>query len=146
MATIKTPVTAPVTMRTTRVLFKLAGALDYVDHSDAIDEITYTPSQSGGSTFVAVNGATIQDPGQETWAATLNLVQDRDPDGFLRWLLANSGTKAELRAKFASDDTDEGVLTVTLSSAGIGGKASAIATSSVTFAADGKPAFSAPIV
>lgn len=143
MAIIKTPVSKPLTMRTTRTLIHREGTADSDDFSSHIDEVSVVPTLAGGSSFTAIDGSVVQDPGAETWAATLNIIQDRDPDGLLRYLLAHTGTKAEIRCRFASDDTDELVFTVTLTAAGFGGKSANIATSNVTFTCDAAPAFAA---
>lgn len=138
---IKTPVVKPFAMKTTRVLIQLDGETDVDDWSDHIDEISITPSLSGSSTFTAVSGAVIQDPGSESWAMGVNLIQDLDPAGLLRWLLTHTGQKATVRARFAAGTTDELVATVTLTSSGFGGKAATLAASTGSWAIDGVPAF-----
>lgn len=131
----------PYSLKTATVTFTAAGETGSpFDFSDHISGITFTPSSSAG-TFTAVNSKVISDISPSTWEVALNLVQDLDIDGFLRWLLENEGKKYTLNATFANG-TDPCKIVVTARAASLGGSADGqLAVSSVTLPADGKPDF-----
>ena len=142
MATQNHPVATPFVLKTLSVLFKRAGVVDAEDFSDHVGEFTLTPT-AGTASWTSGNGKTIQRAAVATWAATLGLVQDLDPSGLLRWLLAHEGENAELLVTFA-DGTDPCRVDVTLSPALFGAAADgSIGTASVTLAVSGRPVWAA---
>lgn len=134
------PVKKPYALKTATLTLKAEGAASATDFSDHVSEITFTPSSSSTS-WTSVSGKTIQENSAPTWEATLGLVQDLDPEGLARYLLANHGKKAEMVVTLVNG-TEPINTTVTLSAAALGGKADgSIAESSVTLPLDGAPEF-----
>lgn len=133
----KVAVKNPYALKTATVLMKPEGSTVY-DFSDHVSGIEFHPSSSSSS-WTSVSGKTLQEASVSTWSVSLDLVQDLDQAGLLRFLMANDGKKCELLTTFKTG-ADPCKMTVTLSAANIGGKADgSLAESSVQFPVDGAP-------
>lgn len=136
------PVTNPYTLKTATVLFQVEDSSEVSDFSSHIHEVTFNPSTSSTS-WTAVNSYVISDAAPATWSLNLGLVQDLEPTGLLRFLLANEGKRAKLLTTF-KDGTEPCLTDVTLSPASFGGTAGPnIAQSTVTLPVTGRPDFDA---
>lgn len=136
------PVLKPVSLKTAITTFKI-GAATASDFSDHIAGVLFTPSASAGTSFTSTNGKVIQSSAVSTWTATIDLVQDMDPTGFLRYLLDNDGSTATVSFTPASGGKAI-TCDLTIAAAAVGGKADGgILQSSVTMACNGKPVFAA---
>lgn len=143
MATIAHPVTDAYVLKTLSILFKRKGATDTDDFTKHVGGVTFTPTAQSGS-WTGASGNVISEQGIATWVATLGLVQDLDDDGFMLWLLAHEGEKADVTATLKSG-TGAFTFTVTLTPAAIGGEVGPNPlSSSVTLPMDGKPVFVPP--
>lgn len=105
------------------------------DYSDVILGITLSPSTS--TPKMAVSGK--QQAGNSTWTLGLDLFQEVDTTGLLRFLLEHEGERYKVHCVLA-EGADPIDFVVTLQAAQIGGAASNdIAESSVQLPVDGKP-------
>lgn len=110
------------------------------DWSLHIGELTLTPSTQSGS-WTGISGNVVSDLSIATWAAQFGLIQDLDDSGFLRWLLEEEGSKAEVVVTFASG-ADPCTFVVTLTPSTLGGAVGPNPLSgTVTMSVDGRPVF-----
>ena len=125
------------TLKTATTVFTpLEGGGDGIDFSDHVTSLQLVPATS--SSVPVVSGRKYV--GQTDWSAQVGLVQDLAATGFLRFLIENEGKTYRCVFTFA-DGSDPVQIDLVMVPASIGGNASdtAIAQSSVTLPADGKP-------
>lgn len=117
----------------------LAVAAD--DFTEAISQVRFNPSTSA-STWRGIGGNVLKDQTIADWSAVIGFAQDLAPTGFLRYLMEHEGEEKEV----VFTPVAEGpaiTATLILSPGGIGGAADGnFATTEVTLAVQGKPAFS----
>ena len=140
MAAINHPVTTPLVFKIATLTAAIVGATDTDTLTPQVSEIRLTPSTQSGN-WTGVSGNVVSDQGIATWQLTLGMIQDVATTGMLRWLLTNEGKKAVFTALLTTGVTV--TITAVISPAEIGGAVTpGPLVSTVTLAADGKPAFS----
>ena len=140
MAVVAHPITTPLSYKVATLTAAVVGDTNTDTLSPQVSEITFTPTTQN-ATWTGIGGNVVSDQSIATWTVTLGMIQDVATTGLVRWLLTNEGKKCLLTALLTTGVTV--TITVTLSPAQIGGAvAPGYLTSTVTLAADGKPAFS----
>lgn len=114
------------------------GATTFEDYTEAVSQAEITPTTSTG-TWTGIGGNTLSFQTPATWAVTVALAQDNDPDGLSDFLFDNDGKEATLRLRPKAGGRGWEV-DVTLSPTAIGGTAgNTPAVGTATFAVQGKP-------
>lgn len=110
---------------------------DGADHSDDVDNVTFTPNVTT-ATFTPISG-NAQSESTETWTATFNLAQDFTATSLYMKLYAG-GTPKEVVFKPRGEEAGGAVITATVvpAPAVIGGGVGAL-TASATLAVNGRP-------
>lgn len=128
------PLTTPYSMNDATL------SIDVDDFTAAVSQVQFDPTSQTG-TWRGIGGNVRRAQSAAEWACQLGMAQDLAPAGLLRYLHDHEGESKP--AVFTPKSGGPAVLaTLLISPATIGGSAGAdLATSTVTLAVDGKPAF-----